>query len=183
MPIQKIDFRAFKKYFAPHAAADFNLFLEKLPVNVGKPALIAAGMSWFMVVCLGLFCVMQMKSLTDLRLEASKQDAIKPMIPVVKLEAVDQKSVKSLVDDMKTVYPDLTFSLASGNLLIQSKSTANYSEFREALGHIVNAGAGWKISVDSLCVGRECKQNALDAKLKIQKLKIDKFNSSATMTK
>lgn len=179
--MQKVDFRSFKKYLAPHAAEDFNAFLEKMPQNVGKSALILAGMIWFMVACLGMFCVVQMKSLTDFRMEMSKTEAIKPMIPTIKTEAIDQKVLKAIIDDFKTVYPDLNFSLGNGNLLIQSKSTSNYAEFREVMGHIVNMGAGWKITVESLCVGRECKQNALDAKLKIQKLKIDKSNPSSTM--
>jgi hypothetical protein len=59
-------------------------------------------------------------------------------------------------------------------LTLQSKDTATYTEFREALGHVVNGGNGWKVGVESFCVGRECPQNALDAAIKVEKLKIDK---------
>ncbi|MCB1559183.1 MAG: hypothetical protein KDJ50_09710 [Alphaproteobacteria bacterium] len=158
-----------------------NDFLEKLPQHSGKGALIAAGISWGMVAALGLFSVMQMQKLTDLRAELLQSEALKPMVPSISYMEIDKKELDSVVEDFKQVYPGINFTVAKGALTVQSRSTTDYAKFREALGHLVNAGAGWRVNVESLCVGRECKTNALEAKVKIQKLKIDKPSSSSTM--
>ncbi|MDY0029330.1 MAG: hypothetical protein RBR86_05230 [Pseudobdellovibrionaceae bacterium] len=175
------DFRSFQKYFGPQASGDLNIFLEKMPQNAGKGALIAAGISWGMVAALGLFCVMQMKSLTDLRAELLQSEALKPAVPTISYETIDKKALDNLIEDFRAVYPGMTFTVTKGSLAISSRSTSDYARFREILGHIVNAGPMWRVGVESICVGRECKTNALEAKVKIQKLKIDKPSSSSTM--
>jgi len=175
------DFRSIQKYFGPQTSGDINDFLEKMPQNAGKGALIAAGISWGMVAALGLFCVMQMQHLTDLRAELLQSEALKPAVPKISYEAIDKKELDSLIEDFKAVYPGMTFTVTKGALAISSRSTTDYARFREILGHVVNSGSGWRVGVESLCVGRECKTNALEAKVKIQKLKIDKPSSSSTM--
>ena len=56
---------------------------------------------------------------------------------------------------------------------ITSKATAGYAEFREAVGHVQNGGQGWRVNVDKLCVGRECKSFPLAALLKINKVSVE----------
>lgn len=181
MSAGSFDFRSFQKYFSPQASGDLNVFLENLPHNAGKTALIAAGISWVMVAALGLFTVMQLQKLTEMRADLLKTEAIKPAIPSVSTSPVAVNDLKPIVDSFKEVYPGLTINATAGGITIQSKTTAEYAKFRELLGHVVNVGSGWQVSVDSICVGRECKQNALDVKLKIQKLKIDKPSDESTM--
>jgi hypothetical protein len=175
------DFRSFQKYFSPQASGDLNAFLEKMPQNAGNNSLIAAGIAWVMVAMLGLFSVVQLQRLTDVRAELLQSEALKPMVPTISTETVDPKQLKDVIENYKAVYPGIAINANGGNITIQAKSTTDYARFREILGHVVNGGSGWRVSVESLCVGRECKQNALDAKLKIQKLKIDKPSSSSTM--
>lgn len=165
----------------PHAADDLNRFMEKLPQNAGNGPLVAAGISWVMVAALGLFTMMQLQHLTELRAELLQSEALKPVLPVISQTPVPVNELKVVTDGFKAVYPGMNINVSAGSVTIQSKSTTDYANFREILGHIVNAGPGWVIQVESLCVGRECKLNALNAKLKIQKLKIDKPSSSSTM--
>lgn len=166
-----------KKYLNPQASDDFNRFLEKIPQNVGQKALIAAGISWGVVIALGLFAVMQMQILTDLRSQLLASEAVKPVVPVMTTQAVTPDELKPLLDDFKTIYPDLQVNVNGGNVNVQSHDTSQYPEFREILGHLSNGGVGWKVSVQTMCVGRECKQNSLGANLKIERLKIDKPSS------
>lgn len=171
------DFRSFKKYLTPQATDDFSRFLEKVPQNAGQGALVAAGVSWAMVAALGLFTMMQMQRLTDLRAQLLESEALKPAVPVVQLQAVSQKDIKGFVENFKEIYPGLIINANNGTATVQSKQTSDYGKFREALGHISNGGSQWRVSIETLCVGRECKTNALDAKLKIESLKIDKPSS------
>ena len=171
------DFRSFQKYLNPQATDDLNRFLEKVPQHAGQGALIAAGISWAMVAALGLFTMMQMQQLTDLRKKLLESEAVKPLVPFIKEQPVPAKSLKAFADELKGVYPNLAINTNGGVLTVQSRQVQDYGNFREAVGHIVNGGSGWRVKVDSLCVGRECKQNALGAKLKVQTLMIDKPSS------
>ncbi|HNQ92879.1 MAG TPA: hypothetical protein PKI93_08120 [Alphaproteobacteria bacterium] len=177
MAAGSFDFRSFQKYFTPQASDDLNRFLEKVPQNAGQGALVAAGISWAMVAALGLFTVMQLQQLTDLRAKLLESEALKPAVPVVSLQPVAVKQIKDFSENFKTIYPGMVVNANAGAISIQSKQTSDYGKFREAVGHVVNGGVGWHVSVETFCVGRECKQNSLDAKLKIESLKIDKPSS------
>ncbi len=181
LAVGSFDFRSFQKYFNPQASGDLNAFLEKLPQNAGQSALIAAGIAWLMVAALGLFTVMQMQNLTELRAELLQSEALVPMVPVISKTPVAAGELKDILNNFKTLYPGLTFTAKGSSIMIQSKTTGSYGQFREAMGHVVNGGSGWQTSIEDLCIGRECKQNALSATVKIQKLEIDKPSSSSTM--
>lgn len=115
-----------------------------------------------------------MQGLTDLRAKLLESKALKPPVPVINYVAVPANTLKSVAEEMKAIYPTMQFQANGSNFVIQSRQTSDYAQFREALGHVANAGQGWNIKIDSLCVGRECKGNALEAKLKIEKVMIDK---------
>jgi hypothetical protein len=171
------DIRSFQKYLTPQATDDFNKFLEKIPQNAGHGVLIAAGIAWGMVAALGLFTMMQAKDLTELRASLQGEEALKPVVPVITMSAVPAEDLKRMVEGLKGIYSGLTINASGGKITVQSKDTASYAEFREALGHVVNGGASWKIGVEGFCVGRECKPNSLDASLKVEKLRVDKPSS------
>lgn len=177
MAASSFDFRSLQKYLDPRAADDFNRFLEKIPERAGHGVLIAAGVAWGMAAASGLFTMMQAKQLIELRENLQASEALKPVVPVLSRVAVSKEELKGILDTLKAVYPRLTVNENGGKVAIQSRDTAAYTEFREALGHVVNGGAGWKVSVEGFCVGRECQQNGLDAGLKVEKLKIDKPSS------
>lgn len=171
------DFRSLQKYLSPQATDDFNKFLEKIPQHAGHGVLIAAGIAWGMAAAFGLVTMMQAKQITELRAQLQGEEALKPVVPVVMMTAVSPDELKRLVEGLKTIYPTLTINQSGGKITVQSKDTASYAEFREALGHVVNGGTNWKIGVEGFCVGRECQQNSLDAALKVEKLVIDKPSS------
>jgi hypothetical protein len=171
---QSFDIKSLQKYLNPEAANDFSRFLDTVPVHAGKGVLIAAGIAWAAVAVLGSFTVLQSKQITELRAELQANDALKPVVPTVAVNPVTKEEVNKISDKFKAVYPNLNFAVTGTSLSIKSKQTADFAQFREAIGHVVNGGKGWKVTVDSLCVGRECKDAGLGALLKIQKLKIDK---------
>lgn len=171
------DWKSLQKYLNPQAADDFSRFLDTVPAAAGKGALVAAGIAWGFAAAFGLFAMMQSKDLTEIRAELQASEALKPVVPVISTPAVSKDDVKRVIDQFKQVYPALTVNGNGDKFTIQSKKTADFVQFREAIGHIVNGGAGWRVGVEGFCVGRECKPNALDAVLKIQKLKIDKPSS------
>lgn len=168
------DWKSLQRYLNPQAADDFSRFLDTVPIHAGKGALIAAGIAWGFAAAFGLFTMMQSKELTEIRAELQTTEALKPVVPVITVGNIPADEIKRVAEQFKQLYPELAVNANGGNFTIQSKKTTDFLPFREALGHIVNGGAGWKVQVDSFCVGRECKTNALNAVLKIQKLNIDK---------
>lgn len=177
MSSKSFDWKSLQKFLDPQAADDFSRFLDSIPGHAGRGALIAAGIAWGAAAALGLFTMMQSKQLTETRAQLQSSEALKPVVPTVSLTPAGKDDVKSVAEEFSHVYPDLTVSANGEKFTIQSKKTSDFAEFREALGHVVNGGADWKISIDTLCIGRECKGSALNAALKIQKLKIDKPSS------
>lgn len=171
------DWKSLQKFLNPEAANDFSRFMDQMPVHAGKGALIAAGIAWATVAAMGLFTVMQTKELTELRASLQTSEAVKPLVPVISQTPVQANEITKVVNQFKTLYPNLTTSGSGGSISIKSKQTADFAQFREAIGQVVNSGKGWKVSVDSMCVGRECKDSGLNVSLKIQKLKIDKPTS------
>jgi len=168
------DFRSLNRYLNPQASDDLNRFLEKLPQNAGKTALIAAGIAWASAAALGLFAMMQTKELTELRGKLEASEALQPVVPTITMNPVSAEELKTFTEALKTVYGDMQIN-TSGNIVnIQSKDTSQFSQFREAMGHVVNGGIGWRVKVESFCVGRECKMNPLNAALKVEKMQIDK---------
>lgn len=174
MASKPFDIRSLSKYLNGQSADDFNRFLEKVPQNAGKTALIAGGIAWAAVAALGLFSMLQTQKLTELRGQLQASESLKPIVPIMTMTAIPGDDVKAFIEKIKSHYPDLILNNNNNVLTIQSKSTASYAQFREILGYITSGGAGWKVSVNSICVGRECPSNAIDASLRIEKIKIDK---------
>ena len=174
MATKPFDFRTLNKYLSGQSLDDLNRFLDKVPQNAGKTALMAGGIAWAAVAALGLFSMLQTQKLTELRGQLEASESLKPIVPVVTMVPVSPDEVKTFAERAKILYPGLTVT-ASGNVLtIQSKDTSSYAQFREILGHVVSGGAGWKVGVNSICVGRECASNAIDAALRIEKININK---------
>jgi len=174
---KSFDWKSLQKFLDPEAANDFSRFMDKMPGHAGKGALIAAGIAWATVAALGLFTVMQAKEMTELKASLETTEAIKPLVPTITLAPVAASELTKVATAFKTLYPNLTVTANGGVLSVKSKQTADFAQFREAIGQVINSGKDWKVTVDSLCVGRECKDSGLSATLKIQKLKIDKPTS------
>lgn len=177
MDLKSFDFRSLNKFLSAQASDDLNKFLEQLPTNAGKSVLIAAGIAWGAVAALSLNMFVQTKQLTEMRGEIEKAEAVQPVVPVIKSQPVDPAAVKAWAEEATKLYSSLTINANNNTVSVMAKDTAAYAEFREALGHALNGGQGWKVNLEGFCLGRECVQNSLEAVLKIEKLSIDKPSS------
>jgi len=174
LDFKSFDWRSLQKYFEPKAANDLNAFLEKLPHTAGQTVLIAGGIAWMAAGALGLYTALQVQAMTKLRAELKEVTALKPPVPVLRDVPVPQKEVTDFAQVLSKTYPLLEIKQQGPNIQIVAKSTSQFGTWREAIGHVQNGGAGWRVTVDKLCVGRECAGNQLGALLKINKVSVDK---------
>jgi hypothetical protein len=171
--LKNFDWRSLQKYASPKAADDLNAFLEKLPQNTNKSILVVAGVIWACAGLLGLFTTIKIQEFSRLSAESSEAKAVLPRVPILKDTSVDAAAVKTFVDELQKTYKGLEIAGNSSDIVIRAKSTAQFGEFREAVGHVQNGGSGWRVNVDKLCVGKECKQYPLSASLKINKVRVE----------
>ncbi len=175
--------RAFKKFDLagvvrksahPQASADLNAFLEKMPQTVGQTMLIIVGIVWATAGGMGLYTSVQLQTLTEIRAELEESQALKPIVPVVKDVPVNVKEAQVFVDKIKEIYKGLNIRSEGTSVAIAAKSTSQFGQFREAIGHIQNGGSGWRVSISRFCVGRECPAQPLAASLRINKVSVEK---------
>lgn len=172
--LKSYDWRSLKKYANPQVTEDLNAFLEKMPQHAGNTMLMIAGIAWAAAGAIGLYTTVQMQKITDFRAELQEAEALKPIVPVIKDVPVNPKEVAQFVDKMKAIYTGLSIKVNGASILVTAENTAAFGQFREAIGHIQNGGSGWRVSIDRLCVGRECERVPLAAALKINKVSVDK---------
>ena len=165
-----------KRLADPKAAGDLNHFLEKLPQHAGNTALIAAGIAWTAAAALGVFTMVKTQSLIELRGELRATEALQPMVPKISDKPVNAAITKTFAEDMNGLYQGYGLKIKAQGpaIYITAKSTTSFGAFREAVGHVQNGGSGWRVNVEKLCVGRECKGDNLAALLKINKVSVDK---------
>lgn len=174
---KSFDIRSLQKYTSTKSMNDFNHFLEKLPQNSNTALLYIAGIVWVAAAFAGLFATIHAKQLTEIRLEKQEVDALEPLVPEIKNVAVSGDEVKAFVDEMVKIYPGLNIKASGASVVISSQSTQDFGRFREAVGHVLNGGSGWQVTMEQMCVGRECQQKTkagLNARLKINKVSVEK---------
>jgi hypothetical protein len=173
---KSINMGAVKRMMSSQGTHDLNLFLEKMPQLSGQTALIAAAVAWTCAATLGLFTTIQVQNMTKLRAELKEMKAVQPSVPVIKDVPVPQDEIKAFVASLTKIYPGLDIKQQGNSIQIGAKTTSMYGSFREAVGHVQNGGVGWRVAVDKICVGRECKGNTLAILLKVNKVSVDKPN-------
>lgn len=171
---KNFDLRSLKKLADPKSSEDLNQFLEALPKNAGQTILIIAGVVWAAAGALGLFTTIQVQKLTELSAEFEEAEAQLPPVPVVRDVPVRPDDVKEFAESMNKTYKDLNIIAKGATIEITGKETRVFGQFREAIGHVQNGGAGWRVNIARLCVGRECDRFPLFAELKINKVSVDK---------
>lgn len=182
--LKNFDWRSLQKYMDPKSSGDLNAFLEKLPQHAGQTVLIAAGIAWAMAGALGLYSSIQARQLVEVRSELSKAEALTPIVPKIKDVPIAEAEVKSFIDKVKKSYPNLGFMVKGPVITITSGQTANFAEFREAISHMQNGGSGWRVSLDKLCVGRECGQkDKLGVSLKVNKVSVENPSTDVSAAK
>ncbi len=164
-----------RKFTTPQAADELNNFLENLPRNTSKSILVITALIWSSAAILGLYTTVKMQEFAEISVQREEAEALLPVVPQVRDNPVSAKEVKTFVDELQKTYKGLEIKGNSSNIIINAKSTAQFGEFREAIGHIQNGGFGWRVNVEKLCVGKECKQFPLSATLKINKVSVEKI--------
>ena len=175
--LQKFDWRSLKKYTSPQASEDLNKFLEQMPANAGQTLLIIAAVAWGVAGILGLYVTVQIQQLTEMRAELQEAEALQPVVPKISDVAISSGEVTKFVESVENIYGGLDLRASGSAVSLQAKSTGNFGQWREAIGHVQNGGSGWRVNVDHLCVGRECKPNPLAATLKINKVSVQNPNT------
>ena len=170
--LKSFDWRSLKKYASPQASEDLNKFLEKMPVNVGQTMLVIAAVAWIAAGGIGLYVTVQLQKLTELKTELEEAEALQPRVPMISDVAINSKEVGQFVDSIKDIYTGIDIRSNGSTVTLTSKTTANFGQWREAIGHVQNGGSGWRVNVEKLCVGRECERDALSASLKINKVSV-----------
>ncbi len=169
----KFDWHSLKKYFSPKAMDDVNIFLEKLPHNTSKTMLVVVGIVWAFAAAMGLFTTVKMQEFAEKTLEKEEKQALLPVVPKLRDTPVNSRDVQLFVDEIRETYKGLEIKGNSSNIMISAKSTSMFGQFREAIGHVQNGGAGWRVSVDKMCVGKDCIKYPLSASLKINKVSVE----------
>lgn len=172
--LKSFDWRSLKKYADPKVSEDLNAFLEKLPQHAGQSMLVIAGIAWASAGALGLYATIQMQKMTEFRAKLQEAEALKPIVPVIKDVPVKAEDIAVFVDKVKDIYTGLSIKSNGASILVTAENTSSFGQFREAIGHIQNGGSGWRVTIDRLCVGRECERVPLAAALKINKVSVDK---------
>ncbi|MFN3700009.1 MAG: hypothetical protein ACK4VI_00640 [Alphaproteobacteria bacterium] len=170
--ITSFNWHSLKKYLSPQATEDLNTFLEKLPINAGQTMLMIAGVAWASAGAVGLYVTVQLQQLTELSAKLQEAEALKPIVPQIANEAINPSEVKRFTENIKAIYKDLNISDNGSTIVITANSTANFGQWREAIGHVQNGGSGWRVNIERLCVGRECDREPLAAALSINKVEV-----------
>lgn len=182
MDFKSLDLGVLKRLTSPKAAGDLNIFLERLPHMAGQTVLIAAAIVWSAAAASGLYATVQAQSLTKLRHELKETKALQPPVPSIKDVPVGQKEIEAFAKNLGQIYSGLSVKQQGASIYITSTSTSSFGQFREAVGHVQNGGSGWRVTVEKLCVGRECERDQLGALLKINKVSVEKTEVSVEKT-
>ncbi len=172
--MKALDWRVLNRYTNSQATKDLNKFLEKLPQHTGNGVLIAAGIAWALAAGLGLFTSIQVQQLTALKAKLVEAEALLPIVPVIKENPVDTNELEQFAKSAREYYKGLDIRVDTNKITVTSSGTDAFPLFREFLSQVPNGGQGWKITLDSMCAGRECKGSQLSATLKVNKITVDK---------
>lgn len=174
LDFKNIDLSMLKKLMDPKSSGDLNAFLEKLPQNAGQTVLIAAGIAWAMAGALGLYASIQARQLTELRASLKEAEALTPIVPKISDVPIATAEVEAFIKKVTKDYEGLTLQVNGSTIIITSPQTSNFAKFREAIGHMQNGGSGWRVTLDKMCVGRECGNNdKLAVSLKVNKVSVE----------
>ncbi|MCB1538438.1 MAG: hypothetical protein H6865_04530 [Rhodospirillales bacterium] len=171
----KFDKDTIKRYLSPNAYKDLDVFLEQLPMRAGQGIIIAGVAAWLAAGCCVVYVTMQASNILHLRADILKAESLTPTVPVITKVPVPGTEVEDFTKKLSDLYPQINFVGQANRIEMRSADTAKYGAFREAVGHAFNGGRGWRLQVESLCVGRECKNNlGLFGAFSVNRLRVDK---------
>lgn len=171
----KFDSAALKRLMSPHAYKNLDAFVEQIPLRAGYAA-VAAGAASLVLACLSItYVVIQANNIMSLRADILKAEALKPTVPVITKVPVADTEIQAFSKRIKEFYTQLDVVSSGSRVELRSSQVDRYGAFREAVGHLFNGGKGWRIGIESLCVGRECKNKIpLQGAFSVHTLRVDK---------
>lgn len=165
----KFDLNALKRLANPQAVKDFDKFLDALPVNVGYNALIAAGIAWVVAGAALLFASTETAHVNKLRTDLLAVEALKPPVPAIEYIPASSEALENLRQKIQKTFKGTTVLIRTeGVVTLSANDSDYYPQFQAAISHFENGGRNWKVSIVSMCAGRECKGAALQADLKVE---------------
>ncbi len=162
------------KYLSPQGMNDMNLFLEQMPMRAGYGVLIAGGVVWLIAGLAVVYATTVAKDVAGIRAELIKSEALKPVVPKLVKTPVPANQVTRFVERVNPLYKDVTINGSGGNIKVGASSGRYFGAFREAINHAYNGGQRWRLSLESLCVGRECEGGFLQGSFSVNTLKVQR---------
>jgi hypothetical protein len=165
---------AIAKYLSPQSANDLNRFLEQMPLRAGYGVLIAGGLAWFIGGITVVYATTIARDVAEIRAELVKSEALKPVVASLRRQPVPDNEVKAFVERTNPLYRDVEIEASRGSISFRSSDGRYFGQFREAINHAYNGGQRWRLSLESLCVGRECEGGFLQGTFNVNMLKIER---------
>jgi len=176
--MKKFDFNklnaSINKYLSPQGMNDVNRFLEQMPLRAGYGVLIAGGIVWFLSGLAVVYATTVAKDVADIRTELIKSEALKPVVPQIIKQPVASSELSDFIDKISPLYNNITITSNGSKIVVTSTSGRYFGAFREAINHVYNGGQGWRLSLESMCVGRECVGQFLQGTFSIDRLKVQR---------
>lgn len=171
----KFNVNSFNKYLSAQAMGDFNRFLEELPLRTGYGVLIAGGVAWLLAGLAIVYATTVAREVADIRSDLVKSEALKPVVPKLTEIPVPEAELEKFVQRVNPLYKDVNITSSKNVISFQANSGRFFGAYREAINHAYNGGQGWRLSLQSICVGRECsKKGFLSGEFKVSRLKVER---------
>lgn len=166
---------AINKYLSPQGMTDLNRFMEQMPLRAGYGVLIAGSIVWIIAGLAVVYATTIAKDVSAIRAELVKSEALKPVVAELVRTPVPDADISAFVTKVDPLYSDVSITTSgSGAISVVSSSGRFFGAFREAINHAYNGGQRWRLSLQSLCVGRECKGGFLSGTFKVDTLKVQR---------
>ncbi len=162
------------KYLSPQGMNDMNKFIEQMPMRAGYGVLIAGGIAWFIGGLAVVYATTVAKDVAEIRAELIKSEALKPVVASLVQQPVPALEVADFVERTNPLYSDITITANGSKISLMSGSGRYFGAFREAINHAYNGGQRWRLSLESLCVGRECEGGFLTGTFNVNTLKVER---------
>lgn len=177
--MKKFDFKALNaqlnRYLSPQAMTDVNKFLEGMPLRVGYTNLIAGGAALFLGGLAVVYATTVAKDVADIRAELVRSEALKPVVAQLKRTPVPEAEIQAFAELVNPRYQDVSImATGGGKIKIVAADGRFFGAFREAINHAYNGGQRWRLSLDSLCVGRECDDAFLSGTFNVNTFSIER---------
>lgn len=174
----KFDFKAMNaainKYLSPQGMNDMNKFVEQMPMRAGYGVLIAGGVAWLVGGLAVVYATTVAKDVSDIRTELIKSEALKPVVASLVKTPVPAKDIDKFVERVNPLYRDVDIKSNASKIVMSASNGRYFGAFREAVNHAYNGGQRWRLSLESLCVGRECKGGFLSGTFNVNTLKVQR---------